>query len=92
MLAAARWSTYPPAGEVSVQPDAQRITGEAEHPIKVVYCNYRNETTVRTIVPHRIWFGSTAWHPEPQWLLDALDLEKNEVRSFAVRDIRAWFS
>ncbi len=66
--------------------------GDADHPVRVVYCNYRNETAIRTIVPRRIWFGATAWHPEPQWLLDALDLEKNEVRSFALRDIRAWFS
>lgn len=58
--------------------------------VQIVYTNYRNETAPRTIIPERIWFGSTSWHPEPQWLLDALDLEKDEQRSFAVADIKAW--
>lgn len=58
--------------------------------VRVVYTNYRRETSERTIVPERLWFGSTPWHPEPQWLLDALDLEKGERRSFAVADIHSW--
>jgi hypothetical protein len=37
-----------------------------------------------------VWFGETAWHPEPQWLLDVVDLEKNTERSFAMRDILAF--
>jgi hypothetical protein len=62
--------------------------GKAVH---VVYTNYRGETAVRKIVPERIWFGSTEWHPKDQWLLDALDVEKQAKRSFALKDIRAWF-
>jgi hypothetical protein len=62
-----------------------------EHPVKIVYTNYRHQTTMRTIVPERVWFGSTEWHPEPQWLLEALDVEKGERRSFAMADIRCWF-
>jgi hypothetical protein len=46
---------------------------------------------VREIIPERIWFGATEWHPEPQWLLDAIDVEKNALRNFAMKDIRAWF-
>lgn len=59
--------------------------------VKIVYTNYRHETTVRTIIPERVWFGSTEWHPEPQWLLNAIDVEKGEQRSFAMSDIRCWF-
>lgn len=58
--------------------------------VHIVYTNYRNETTRRTIVPERIWFGTTAWHPEAQWLLDALDVEKGERRSFALAAVRSW--
>ena len=39
------------------------------------------------ILPERIWFGSTDWHPEPQWLMDAWDLDKGTIRSFALCDI-----
>lgn len=60
------------------------------HPARIVYTNYRGETATRLIVPRRLWFGSTEWHPEAQWLLDALDVEKNEQRSFAVADISKW--
>lgn len=62
----------------------------AQHPVRIVYTNYRGETAPRTIIPRRLWFGSTEWHPEEQWLLDALDVEKNEQRSFAVADISKW--
>lgn len=62
------------------QPPAEQIVG-------VTYTNYRGETSIREIVPVRIWFGSTDWHPQPQWLLDAFDVEKEAFRSFAMRDI-----
>ena len=58
--------------------------------VRILYTNYRNETSLRPIVPERIHFGSTAWHPDPQWLLDALDLDKGAARTFAMKDIRAW--
>lgn len=58
-----------------------------ETAIEVVYTNYRGETRKRTIFPDRVYYGTTEWHPEPQWLLRALDLEKNEMRDFALKDI-----
>ena len=60
-------------------------------PVTIVYTNYRGETAVRKILPKTLFFGSTEYHPEPQWLLTAQDLEKNAERTFAVKDIRAWF-
>jgi predicted DNA-binding transcriptional regulator YafY len=59
--------------------------------VRILYTNYRGETAVRQIVPKRVWYGSTEWHPEDQWLLDAVDLEKNALRAFALKDVRAWF-
>ena len=59
--------------------------------VSIVYTNYRGETGLRRIIPKRIWFGGTDWHPEEQWLLDAYDVKKKADRSFAMKDIRAWF-
>jgi hypothetical protein len=34
-----------------------------------------------------MWYGHTEYHKEDQWLLKALDLDKNAERDFAVKDI-----
>lgn len=56
-------------------------------PLSFRYRNYRGEVSVRTVRPLNIYFGSTEWHPEPQWLLAATDIEKGERRDFAIKDI-----
>lgn len=58
--------------------------------VRILYTNHRGETALRRIVPESIRFGSSEWHPEPQWLLEAMDEEKGAARSFAMKDIRAW--
>jgi len=63
-----------------------------EQHVRIVYTNYRGETAIRTILPEQLHFGSTSWHPEPQWLLDAVDVEKREKRTFAMKDIRVWLA
>lgn len=67
-------------------------TTDMEKVVRILYTNYRHETAVRTIIPERIWYGPTSWHPEQQWLLDAFDVEKRERRSFAVADIKSWLN
>lgn len=52
-------------------------------PLYITYRNWRGETRERQIRPTRVWFGSTEWHPEPQWLMDAWDLESDAARTFA---------
>jgi len=54
----------------------------------VEYTNYRGETARRVIIPIRMWWGKTEWHPEEQWLLTAWDVEKNASRDFAWQDMR----
>lgn len=56
----------------------------AVEPVALTYTNWRGQTAVRRIVPLRVWFGSTAWHPEPQWLLTAIDMDKGFERDFAL--------
>jgi predicted DNA-binding transcriptional regulator YafY len=60
--------------------------------VKVIYTNWRGETAERTIEPIKIWFGSTDWHKEDQWLLRALDIDKQAERDFALKDIQAWLN
>ena len=39
------------------------------------------------MLPRELWYGATNYHPEPQWFIRAIDLEKNAVRDFALRDV-----
>lgn len=55
--------------------------------IEFTYKNYRNEISERKVIPIRIYFGATDYHKEPQWILKALDLDKNQERDFALLDI-----
>ena len=63
---------------------------EKEKIANIVYTNWRGETAQRMIIPESIYFGSTEWHPELQWLLRALDVEKQAMRDFAIKDISSW--
>ena len=56
-------------------------------PIRVRYKNYKGDESIRTIRPRNLYFGSNKWHPEPQWLLDAYDIQKMEMRTFALKDM-----
>lgn len=56
-------------------------------PLKFIYKNWKGETKERMVEPIKVWYGSTEWHPEEQWFLKAKDLEKEEERDFALRDI-----
>ena len=54
--------------------------------ISLNYTNYRGELSSRQIRPEKLYFGSTEYHPEPQWLLEAHDLGKGAKRVFALKD------
>jgi predicted DNA-binding transcriptional regulator YafY len=58
--------------------------------VEIDYTNWRGERGKRWIVPNRIAFESSQWHPEAQWVLHAYDVEKNAERSFAMKDIHDW--
>ena len=60
--------------------------------VTIVYTNYKGKTAVRKILPKEIFYGHTDWHPEDQWLLTAFDIQKAADRSFAMKDIKAWFT
>lgn len=58
--------------------------------VTIDYTNYKHERKLRNIEPVRILFGSSEWHPEPQWLLRALDIDRGVIREFAIANIHAW--
>lgn len=65
--------------------------GEKQEVI-IYYTNYRGETAERRIRPLRLIFESNEWHPEPQWLLEAVDIEKGAQRTFSLSTIHHWRS
>ena len=59
-------------------------------PAMIDYTNHRGERGRRAIAPIRIYHGSTAWHPEEQYLLDAWDMDKRADRTFALKNVHSW--
>lgn len=62
----------------------------ADQPVMIDYTNYRGERRMRRIKPLTIRFDTSDWHPEPQWLLRAVDTEQGATRDFAMKDIHKW--
>ncbi len=61
-----------------------------EKSVHILYTNWKGETAERHVVPIELWFGSTEWHKEEQWLLRAKDLDKGAIRDFALKDVLKW--
>ena len=59
--------------------------------VTIEYSNWRGDRGPRRIVPTgQIIFGSNEWHPQKQWLMEAYDLDKDEIRFFAMADVHSW--
>lgn len=58
--------------------------------VRILYTNWKGETAYRNIIPMNIEYKSTEWHKEEQWILNAIDVDKNAERGFAVKDIKEW--
>lgn len=68
------------------------MTDIASRHVLIDYTNHAGERQQRTIVPDMAgnFFGSSPWHPEEQWLLNAFDVGKGAERTFAMKDIHGW--
>jgi predicted DNA-binding transcriptional regulator YafY len=71
-------------------PGRHRINRSDELVVRIDYVNYRGERAVRRIVPERAYLGEVEWHAGRQWIIDAWDVDKRAIRSFAVTDIQGW--
>ena len=58
--------------------------------VRIDCTNWRNERSIRRIKPLSLQWRKTKWHPDPKYMLKALDLDKNEIREFAMKDIHCW--
>jgi predicted DNA-binding transcriptional regulator YafY len=72
-------------------PDSSAIA-RAATAVTIIYTNYRDETAPRTVIPDNFWFGETEWHRGAQWFMDAYDVERHVIRSFALADVKSWSS
>ena len=61
-------------------------------PLTFRYKNWKGEIEERHVIPIRVWFGHTEWHPDDGWLMTAWDLDKYAERSFSMTDIQEFFS
>lgn len=69
----------------------EKIEGRVSNLVSFIYTNHRGETERRRVLPIRLWFGSTAWHRNAQWLLEAFCLDKQATRDFALSNVVGGF-
>ena len=67
----------------------QQTEGEGNYSVRIAYTNWRDEATTPLILPRRIFWGSNEYHPEPCWLIEAIDIEKDEFRTYDLAKIGA---
>lgn len=88
MIAAPRVASHSVLPPKPVLPQKPR-----DRVVRIHYTNYRGVTDVRHIkicenTP--LIYSSNKWHPKPQWLLNAYDLDKQTSRIFAMEGIHKW--
>ncbi len=63
------------------------------HHVIIDVTNHRGERAERIVIPHpddALRWGSTEYHKEPQWLLEAYDVTKEAPRTFAMKNVHGW--
>jgi hypothetical protein len=63
------------------------MTNQQKPPIIFRYKNWQGDVGIRHVMPIEIWYGHTEFHQTDQWLLKAMDVDKNAERNFAINDI-----
>jgi len=58
--------------------------------VKFIYKNWQGIVAFRTVIPDRIEFAESDWHPEKQWILVGYCLDRKAYRDFAIKDILDW--
>lgn len=71
---------------VVIEAGAARLDRLSEPPFVAPYTNWRGETEIRRLRPIGVKFMATEWHREPQWILEAFDYDRQEMRGFALKD------
>src|SRR3954464_3830098 len=61
-----------------------------EQIVTITYLNHRGEIADRQIIPYTFGLGTTEYYPSMQYLLEAYDLGKKAMRTFAMNNIINW--
>ncbi len=65
-----------------------------QHPVRppllFTYRNHRGVVSNRRVLPLSVYQGSSEHHPARQWLMEAYDLDKQLLRTFALLDVVSW--
>ncbi len=69
---------------------ANAVNGDASKAIPVRYKNWKGEVAVRNIIPLSVFYGSNDFHKDVQWLMKVWDMEKQDYRTYALKDILEW--
>lgn len=70
--------------------DPSSATPAQNEAVEIVYTDGRGRRAVHHILPIDIVFDSNQFNPEPQWHLEAFDMEAGEPLFFAIKDIHSW--
>jgi len=65
---------------------------EQPQAVLIDFTNWKGERRVRKVLPQRLAFCATLWHPEAQWMVFAIDLEDGSKgeRGFPLANIHSW--
>lgn len=59
-----------------------------EQPIlSFLYKNYKGDVSLRQVTSPKIFFGDSEYHGDNTWLMEAYDVNKQEMRTFHLPDI-----
>ncbi len=63
---------------------------DRQRAVVIDYTDNTGSRAKRPVLPVKVWYGVTIHHPQPQWFLRALCLERKVDRDFALKDIASW--
>jgi predicted DNA-binding transcriptional regulator YafY len=58
--------------------------------VEIDYTNWRGERRWRPIRPISLNFESNEWHQNSQWLLEAIDLQDGQTKTFSMATVHGW--
>ncbi len=56
--------------------------------IEFDYVNWKNESRHRRAEIHGIHWGTSEYYPEPTWLADGIDLDRNVRRTYNMMNMK----
>ncbi len=71
------------------EPEPAVVVGK---PVRILYQNWRGCVRWRHVLLHPGTFrwAATEHHPEPQWVVDGVDLDTGDLRTFALAGVAEW--